>query len=106
MKTIVLTVQPSSNYWRLGLYTNDSKAHFSHLESVILILTNDTVLFCKAACGTSRKKAFDFNSIELSKWITDNEFHNYKPRNPTKLLFKLDDKKVKTLTYIELETNP
>lgn len=105
MTTIILTVQPTSNYWRLGLSKNDSKKYFSHLESVKLILTDGIILYCKAACGTSKKRAFDFNSAILSKWITDHKFDDYQSRKPTKLKFKLDTNKGKSLKFIGLETN-
>jgi len=108
MKTdITLTVQPSANKnspknkWRLGLKTSDSNEYFVHLEEVKIILTEGISLITKAVCGTSKKKSFDFNGEELSKWIENKDFHDYTNRKPTKLLFELhNDSKIKILEFI------
>lgn len=103
---IILSVQPTSQYFRLGLSKSDSKKYFSHLESVKFVLSDSKELLCNVACGTSKKKAFDFNSSELSKWIVDNGFHYYPKRKPTKLVFDFDNKKRKTLKYVGVKTSP
>lgn len=108
MKRLILTVQSNgSGGWRLALYREDSIKYFSHLESVQFVLTNELVLFCKAACGTSNKKAYDFNNIKLSQWIVDNSFHRYPNRMPTKLIFELTTlKNKKTLKFESVGINP
>ena len=107
MKTITLTIQSTANNWRLGLYKEDSIKYFTHLESVEFVLTEGLILFCNAACGTSKKKAYDFNNVDLSKWIVDNNFHHYPHRKPTKLIFSLTIlKNKKTLTFQTIQTSP
>ena len=99
MKTLTLTIQSTAKNWRLGLYKDDS-INFTHLESIEFVLTKGMILFCNAACGTSKKKAYDFNNVNLSKWIVDNNFHQYPNRKPTKLIFRLTIlKNKKTLTF-------
>ena len=107
MRTITLTIQSTARNWRLGLYKKDSIKYFTHLESVEFVLTEGLILFCNAACGTSKKKAYDFNNVNLSKWIVENNFHQYSNRKPTKPIFKLtilDNKK--TLTFQTIQTSP
>ncbi len=107
LKTIILTVQSTSKYWRLGLSEFDSEKYFSHLESVKFVLSDKLKPDCNAACGTSKKKAFDFNNVNLSKWITDNNFHQYPNRKPTKLIFEMTTiKKKKTLKFKGKQTSP
>jgi hypothetical protein len=65
MKTIILTVHFGGKYWRLGLSTDDSLKYFYHLETIKFILSKDLEINCNAACGTSKKKAFDFNNKYL-----------------------------------------
>jgi hypothetical protein len=99
---IILTVQRTNCSWRLGLNKNDSTNYFNHREIVNFILPNTAEFSLKTACGTSSKKAFDFNSKELiSNWITINEFDNFDRWEPTKLIFELKIKNnKKTLIFI------
>ncbi len=107
MRTITLTIQSTAKNWRLGLYNEDSIKYFTHLESVQFVLNKGLILFCNAACGTSKKKAYDFNNINLSKWIVENNFHQYPNRKPTKLIFILTIlKNKKTLIFESVETSP
>ncbi len=100
MKKIILTVQPTGKKWRLGLSTNDSREYFVHKDNVKFILSKSLVLHANAVCGTSNKKAYDFNNIDLSKWIEESGFHNYSQRNPSKLIFEYsNNEEGKTLTY-------
>ena len=100
MITITLSIQSTAKNWRLGLYKEDSIKYFSHLEPVQFILSDGLILICNAACGTSKKKAYDFNNVNLSKWIVENSFHKYPHRKPTKLIFKLTNiKNKKTLIF-------
>lgn len=100
---IILKVQSSgNNNWRLGLNTKDSVEHFTHGENVKFILSSELIIYCNVACGTSKKKAFDFNKIELSKWIVCNEYHIYPLLSPTELNFELtiqNNAKCLTLLY-------
>ncbi len=64
---ITLTVQSAGkNKWRLGLSTADSIEKFTRLEYVKFILSINLETDCYAVCGTSKKKAYDFNGKELS----------------------------------------
>lgn len=106
MKTIILTVQSANNQWRLGLSKSDSENYFSHLESVKFQLSDELGFECNAACGTSNKKAFDFNNIKLSKWITENHFEIYPRWKPTKLIFMMTFvKKKKVLKFHSKKNN-
>ena len=106
MRTITLTIQSTAKNWRLGLYKEDAMKYFSHLESVQFVLNHGLILFCNAACGNSKKKAYDFNNVNLSKWIVNNSFHQYPNRKPTKLIFKLTMlKNKKTLIFESVKTN-
>ncbi len=106
MKTITLTVQSNgTGEWRLGLNKDDSIKYFSHRESVCFVLTNKLIISCKTACGTSEKKAYDFNNKKLSNWIVENSFHKYQHRKPTKLIFEytiLENEKRLTFENIEI----
>ena len=107
MRTITLTIQSTAKNWRLGLYKEDSIKYFTHLETVQFVLTDGLILFCNGACGTSKKKAYDFNNVNLSKWIVENNFHEYPNRKPTKLIFCLTTlKNKKTLTFQTVQTSP
>ena len=108
MKKIILTAQSNGSCgWRLGINKEDSIQYFSHLESVQIDLADGQVLICNAACGTSKKKAYDFNNVNLSKWIVDNNFHQYIKRRPTKLVFKLTERTTKkTLIFETVKTSP
>ena len=102
MKSILLTVQSNgSGGWRLGLNKNDSIKYFSHLETIQFVLTDELILFCNAVCGTSQKKAFDFNNVKLSKWIIENSFQDYPNRKPTKLIFILNVAKSRKVLIFE-----
>ena len=93
MQIIILTVQSTGkDKWRLGLSTNDSITHFKHKEMVKFELPNNLEFSCKAICGTSKKKAFDFNHTNLNEWILDNKFESYPPHEPTKFEFTLTTK--------------
>ncbi len=82
MKIIILTVQSNgSGGWRLGLSKEDSIKLFSHRESVCFQLTGELIIYFKAACGASEKKAYDFNNKKLSIWIVENGFHKYPKEN-------------------------
>jgi len=107
LNLIILTVQSSGRGdWRLGLSAEDSRNKFSHLETVKFVLLNETIE-CNAACGTSSKKAFDFNNRQLSKWILNNKFDRYTPRKPTKLIFGMTyNSRIKVLTFINEKTSP
>ena len=102
MKTLTLTVQSNGNGgWRLGLSKLDSEKYFTHMESVRFLLSKELEINCNAACGTSKKKSFDFNNKELSDWIEKNRFNKYPAGFPTKLLFKLTgNRNSKTLSYV------
>lgn len=99
---IILTVQRTKDSWRLGLNTNDSKS-FKHREEVTFKIESN-VFSAKTACGTSKKKAFDFNSKKnISGWILKNKFHCYKKGKLTKLNFQLDNENgIKTLKYLKV----
>jgi len=104
---ITLTVQSNgSGLYRLGVNTLDSATLFKCRGRVVkLILSEKLSVHCKTTCGVLcdskglwfrenpktkqlyRKKGYDLYSKELSSWIVENEFHLYKPRNPTKLYF-------------------
>lgn len=102
MKNIILTVQPSNDKWRLGLNKSDSLNYFNHRETVILHLSNIKEFSIKTACGTSRKKAFDFNGKIIDYWIKKNNYHKYEYRKPTKLIFELiDDFQLKKIKFIK-----
>ncbi len=105
MALIVLTVQPTNSIWRLGLKTSDSNDFFKHRENVKFILP-ETKEFCvKTACGTSSKKAFDFNGKQIGNWIVKNGFNNYSSRKPTKLEFNItESRNIKTLTFKRKKT--
>ncbi len=97
---ITLTVQSSANNWRLGFNTSDSKSLLKHRELLKVKLNSDTIIECRCACGTGRKKAFDINSKVLSEWIVKNNFHKYPPGNPSRLSFILTiEYGVKLLTF-------
>lgn len=107
MNKIILTIQSTSDKWRLGLNKSDSEQYFKHLESVLFIMSQDVNCTCNAACGTSRKKSFDFNNKKLSQWITDNNFHKYPPRKPIKLIFELsNENNKKVLKFVKKQTSP
>ena len=107
MKEISLKVQSTAKTWRLGLSTSDSKKYFFHLETVKFILTNQLIVYCNAACGMSKKKAFDFNGKKIAEWIIINEFQKYDFRRPTILVFNLTKNiKGKVLTFIRKEIIP
>lgn len=99
---IILKVQSAgSNLWRLGLNTKDSVEKFQHGENVKFILSTELVIYCNVACGTSKKRTFDFNKNELSKWIVCNKYHIYPSLSPTKLTFKLtSENNDKCLTFL------
>lgn len=105
-KALTLSVQSAGNKkWRLGLSTIDSREEFTHLESVNFILSVTQAVECNAACGTSKKKAFDFNRKKLSEWIIKKGYHIYPYRKPTRLIFDLTIKaNQKTLTFIRKQT--
>ena len=107
MKILILTVQSNGNGgWRLGLSKLDSEKYFTHLESVRFFLSKELEINCNAACGTSKKKSFDFNNKLLSKWIIENKFDKHPKGSPTKILFKLTQKGTgKTLTYVSKKNN-
>ena len=86
---ITLTVQSTANNWRLGFNTSDSKSLLQHRELLKVKLNSDTIIECRCACGTGRKKAFDINSKILSQWIVKNNFHQYPNRKPTKIVFSI-----------------
>ena len=97
---LILTVQSTANNWRLGINKPDSISLFKHRELLIIELNSNTIIECRCACGTGKKKAFDINSKVLSEWIVKNSFHKYPNRRPTKLLFSIKmEKEVKSLTY-------
>ena len=97
---ITLTVQSTANNWRLGFNTSDSKNLFQHRELLKIQLNPDTIIECRCACGTGRKKAFDINGKDLSEWIVKNNLHNYPSRKPTKLIMSLTIKDgIKTLSF-------
>jgi hypothetical protein len=108
LNSIILTVQPTGVNWRLGLSAEDSVRYFSHMESVRFFLTKQLIVECNAACGTSKKKkAFDFNKMQLSEWLTCNNFHIYPKRKPTRLIFKFAlNSKGKVLTFDKMKTSP
>jgi len=82
---ITLTVQSTANNWRLGFNTSDSNNLFQHRELLKIQLNPDTIIECRCACGTGRKKAFDINGKVLSEWIVNNNFHKYPFRKLTRL---------------------
>lgn len=101
---ITLTVQSSANNWRLGFNTSDSKSLLKHRELLKIKLNLDTIIECRCACGTGRKKAFDINSKVLSEWIVNNNFHKYPYRNPTKLIFSTTiSKGIKQLNFKSIQ---
>jgi hypothetical protein len=89
LMTIVLTVQSTSNNFRLGFNTFDSITFFHHRELISLKLDPSVKIKCRCSCGISKKKAFDLNSKILSEWIIKNNFHIYPSRKPTKLFFSM-----------------
>lgn len=107
MKKIILTVQSTKSGWRLGLNKTDSISYFKHGEDVKFILPNFDEFCVKTACGTSSKKAFDFNGKKINEWIKINNFDDYKPRKPTKLEFELSENlSYKILTFLMKKTSP
>lgn len=103
--TIELTVQPSGrrgNYvYRLGINSHDSKTYFKmrgRKVDLILEKDKDVVIKTKMACGPpdndwerkENKKGYDLNSKDIDKWIRKHEFHLYRDKDPTKLLFELN----------------
>ena len=66
-------------------------------------MLSEISVFTKAVCGTSTKKAFDFNGKVICQWIISNNYHNYIPRKPTKLNFKFETKNgAIILTFMEV----
>lgn len=99
---LILTVQSTSNNWRLGISTTDSMYLFEHRELLIIELNSNAIIQCRCACGTGKKKAFDINSKILSEWIVKNNFHKYPCRKPTKLIFSITiSNGVKLLTFYQ-----
>jgi hypothetical protein len=84
---LILTVQSTANNWRLGFNTIDSISLFEHRELLIIELNSNTIIECRCACGTGKKKAFDINSKVLSEWIVKNSFQIYPPGEPSRLSF-------------------
>lgn len=92
MKSITLTIQSNgSGGWRLGINCKNSKTIFRYRKvKVFLYLPNHETIECYTACGNPsdkygkwmatnpktgmpyRKKGYDLNKKELSKWIVDN----------------------------------
>lgn len=108
MREITLTVQPTNSGWRLGLNKTDSINYFKHRENIKFVLPYFEEFYVKTACGTSNKKAFDFNGKStINKWIEKNKYHKYTDRNPTKLIFELIlNQDVKILKFKRKKTSP
>jgi hypothetical protein len=108
LRKVILTVQSTNSSWRLGLNKNDSITYFKHREEIKFVLPNFEIFCVKTACGTSNKKAFDFNGkFTINKWIEMNKYQKYTKGNPTKLIFELVLKQdAKILKFKRKKTSP
>jgi len=110
MKGVLVTLKVqstgTSNY-RLGINVKDSKEYFKKRGvDVKVILSNKKEVDTCTSCGQIdfskpskiRKKGYDLNKKGISEWITQKGFDDYQSGFPTKLLFRLNTKKM-VLTF-------
>jgi len=98
MCKIILTVQPTGNgNYRFGINTKDSREIFKKRGVPVKIkLDENLTIYTKTTCGCIdfehdckvRKKGYDLYHIDISEWIKERNFCNYKKGKPTKLDFK------------------
>lgn len=105
----ILTVQPSRakkhSIYRLGLDRATSQL-VKRGQIVTLKLSYSNVVTAKIACGPPNKKTYDVNHVDLNIWIKANGFHDYIPRQPTRLVFHFDVLN-RTFTYNQrMQTSP
>ena len=111
MIPIILTVQSNgSGGMRLGISSDDSRNIFKYRKVIVLLhMPNIETIKCRTACGNPidnngkwipinpktqkpyRKKGFDLNKKELSKWLLSN-FKKTTKAESIKLKFNLEKK--------------
>jgi hypothetical protein len=98
---ITLTVQSCGDgKFRFGLNTKDSAQYFIFKHLPVVIIIDETLYITKTTCGQHKfnekdnsiifTKGFDLYSEELSKFIIEKKWHNYKRGKPTKIQFDIE----------------
>jgi hypothetical protein len=100
VKKIILVVQGCGSRkldkYRLGIRVKESTELFKYRGEIVSVqIPNYHTSIVKTTCGPPKevepgkkyKKGYDLYSKDISDWIIDNKFHNYKYREPTELEF-------------------